>query len=672
MSSTARPTPAAPAARARGLALALPRARLALAGAVAIAAAAAMLWLSLLPPRALAVDVGSVGSGDLIFLAGVYHREQADRNNPESRTYRWARGDAVVSMPAGRSGATIFQAELYAAPQPAGGPLRFAMVAGADTMAFDVAETERVYRLLVPPSAVEAGVVRLRFASPTVTPPGDDRLLAVALDRLGLKPTTQAALPALPLLAIQLAAVGALGLLLWTNRAPGAVVVGGALLGAALLAGLNLGARYWAGLAAWPLAAVATALVALSAAARVLLPDARGAAGQALGATRSAEARFARQLWLLFLGGLAVRLVGVSAPGFAFNDLDIQSILFGRVLSGEVYLFENAHEFGGGQTFYPSGPYLLALPLLLLRPALPFALHTGAALIDACGPVLLALVARELGLSRRAALIAGGLLAVLPIQLTALWWGFFTNIGGQALLLLMLWLLLRHTRAPTAWSAALLFVGLSLVLVSHVGVLILTGTAAALALGLAWLPQRPSAAAWRGLLAAGLGALAVFALAYLSFVAAPMLGSAQGVLANDGRLSPERLAEERAYIQRILPVAMWRGVGMLPFLLLVPGLPLIWARAARPLGRAVTLGWLLTPLIYVVVEYLYLVQVRYIYFLAPLCCLATGAVLDRLWLRRAGRPVAILVVALIAWLGLFLWYNGAIVGIKMSLVPLTH
>ena len=122
----------------------------------------------------------------------------------------------------------------------------------------------------------------------------------------------------------------------------------------------------------------------------------------------------------------------------------------------------------------------------------------------------------------------------------------------------------------------------------------------------------------------------------------------------------------------ILPVAIWRGVGTLPFLLLAPGLGLIWLRAERPLGRAVALGWLLAALSYVAVEYLYLVQVRYLYFLAPLGCLATGAVLDQLWLRRSGRGVAWLVFGLVAWLGLALWFNGAIMGVKMSLVSLTR
>ena len=84
------------------------------------------------------------------------------------------------------------------------------------------------------------------------------------------------------------------------------------------------------------------------------------------------------------------------------------------------------------------------------------------------------------------------------------------------------------------------------------------------------------------------------------------------------------------------------------------------------------MGWLLAALSYVAVKYLYLVQVRHLYFLAPLGCLATGAVLDQLWARQSGRVVAWLIFGLIAWLGLALWFYGAIMGVKRSLVPLTH
>lgn len=652
-------TPIVPAAStasrvpARGAGVALRQPQIAV---LLVLAALAALWLSLLPPRAFSLDVGSEGSGDLIYLRGVYHREQL-----ETRTYRWARGDAQIILPVGQVGPTIVSAELHSAPQPAGRPLELNIQAGSEQLRFAVGEAERSYRLLLPPEAVHAGALRLRLASTTVTPPGDDRLLAVALDRVAVRPAAGTARPAWPLVGIELVVVAAVAGVLWANRAPAGGVAIGGLLAAALLAALNLGGRYWLGLAAWPLAGVGGALVAASLVARRLLPHGR-----------SDEARFAQRLWLVVLGGAAVRLLGVGMPGFAFHDLDIQSILFFRVLGGEVYLFETAHEFAGGQTFYPSGPYLLILPLLLLRPVAIFALQAGGALIDACGPLLLALIARELGLSRRAALLAAAILAVLPMQFTALWWGFFTNISGQALFLCVAWLLLRYARVPSGWGVALLGVALCMVLLSHVGVLLLAGATLALTLAFSWLRPRLAGPAWRGLLLAGLGAGLFVGLAYVSFVAAPMLGSAQGVLLGGDRLSPERVAEERAYIARILPVAVWRGMGMLPFLALVPGLPLIWRRAQRPLGRSLALAWLVAPLLFCIVELVALVQVRYIYFLGPLCCLASAATLERLWARRGGRPVVVVVLALLVWLGLWLWFNAAVIGIKPSLVPLTH
>ena len=657
MSATVRQGQAA-TAPPRSRAIALPRPRAGLSILLLALLAAAALWLTLLPPRSFRLDVGSVGSGDLTYLRGVYHPETVD-----GRTYRWARGDAELLLPVGQVGPTVFTGELYSAPQPGGAPLPFAMRAGPVELRFPVIETERVYRLLLPPEAVEAGRITLRFDSPTVTPPGDDRLLAVAIDRVALRPAGGAAAPApaWPLILVELGAAAALAALLLANgaRLPWALfAAAGAVV---LFAALNLWQRYWVGLSAWPLAVVGAALAGASLAVRRALPR-----------ERTPEAAFVRRLWLVALAGAALRVAGVAMPGFAFHDLDIQSILFFRVLRGEVYLFETAHEFAGGQTFYPSGPYTFILPLLLLRPTPAFALHLGGALIDACAIPLAAFVARELGLGRRAALLAAATMAVLPMQFTAIWWGFFTNISGQTLFLLLAWLLLRYTRSPSGRAAALLSVAVSLVLISHVGVLLLASCTLALTFGLSWLPPRLGARAWRGLLLAFVIAGALFLLSYVSFVAAPMLGSAQGVLANDGRMAAERVAEERAYITRILPVALWRGMGMLPFLLLIPGIPLIWRAAARPFGRGLVAAWALTVLLFCAVEYAVLLQVRYIYFLGPLCAIAFAAVLERLLARPAGRVAALAAFALLAWLGIFLWFNAAVVGIKPSLVPLTH
>ncbi len=642
-------------------ALALPRLHTAVLAVALAVAVFATLWLSLASPRAFTLDVGAIGSGDRIFLRSMYHREVAVPNDPSARTYRWARGNAEVLLPVGRNAPTIFTANMNAAPRPSGRPLAFAMYAGEELLRFDVPAVVREYQILLPPSSVERGIIRLRFASPTVSPPGDDRRLAVALGQVGIRPLPVLAHPALALTLAEFTLVGLAVALFWANGARRAGMVAAAVGATGLLAGLNLVASGWMGLGIWPLLLVGGTLVAASLAARWLLPR-----------VVAAEARFAQRLWWITLGGLAVRLIGVSAPGFEFNDLDIQSIFFGNVLRGEVFLFVGSHEFAGGRTFYPSGPYTLALPLLLLRPALPFGLHIGAAIVDACGPPLLALVARELNLGRRAALLAAGLLAPLPVFLTAIWWGFFANISGQMLLLLLLWLLLRYTRAPSRAGLALLFVGFCLVLLSHVGVLILTATAGLLTLSLAWIGPRPSARAWRGLALAGLGAFAVCTLVYLSAVALPMLTSARTVVSDQNLLSPERMAVHRAYLNYVLPVALWRGMGMLPFLLLLPGIPLMLRRAGRPLARPLVLGWLITPFIYVGIDYLNTLQVRYVYFIAPLCCLASAAVLGQLWERPAGRRVALVVIALIVWLGVFLWYRGAVLGIKMSLVPLTH
>jgi hypothetical protein len=258
------------------------------------------------------------------------------------------------------------------------------------------------------------------------------------------------------------------------------------------------------------------------------------------------------------------------------------------------------------------------------------------------------------------------------MEFTIIWWGFFTNIGGQLLFLLAVWLLLRYVSAPTRSALALCFVALSLLLVSHVGVLLLAGCTLALTIGFSWLRPRLSAHVWRRLIIVSIGSGAFFLVSYFSVVLAPMLASAHTVLMGDNRLLSEQLATGRAYIVRILPVALWRGMGLLPFLALVPGMPLLWRGATRPLGRALLLGALIAPLLFCVVDLLILAQVRYIYFLGPLCALALATTLDQLGRCRAGRLVALLVLLIIAWLGLSLWQSTFVIGIKPSLIPLTH
>jgi toxin CptA len=64
--------------------------------------------------------------------------------------------------------------------------------------------------------------------------------------------------------------------------------------------------------------------------------------------------------------------------------------------------------------------------------------------------------------------------------------------------------------------------------------------------------------------------------------------------------------------------------------------------------------------------------VRYVYFAAPLVCLAVGALLAALWGRQGGRLLAIALALLVAWSGTALWVAGVLERVKPSVLPLTH
>ena len=685
-----RPVSASPTSEPLARAVALPRsAALSLAlrrswpYLVLFASGLLVAWLSLLPPRDYSIDVGTDGSHDVGFMQGIYTRERV-----ETRTYRWLRGDATISLPSGRNGPVVFTIEMYSAPRVDGSGLPLTLRAGPAVASFVVAQSERTYHLLFPAASLRDGALGLGLDGPTYSPPGDDRLLSVAVDRIALRQTTpggpvwrlalvQALLPALLLLALRANRVG-----LRAGLIVGLLAIGG-------LAWANLAYRLWASAAPFALAFAALPFAAAGLAAQRWLLPANSVAP--IGIEKSlyprtsarfgtsmatADGRFAWALWLVVIVGAAVRVAGVLTPGFEFRDLDIQSLQFSRVNLGQVYLTVGVHEWGGARTYYPSGPYVLLLPLLLLLPSQAMALHIGVALLDAAGAVLLAMLARELGASRRAALIAAWLLAWLPVQFTAIFWGFSTNIIGQALLLLALWLLLRYAKPPLHSQFSILnsawLLGLSLVLValSHIGVLLMAGPLLALLFvaALISLPRQRRA----GLVGAFGGAGLFFALTYLSLIVAPMLGQAAGVYTSDNLLSSKLLAEGQSYIRSIIPVALWRGMVMLPTLAAPLGLLLLWGRRPDWLGRTLLLAWPLVPLAFLLIDYLTLSQVRYVYFAAPVCCLALAVLLDRLGRSRAGRVVLIAAVVLIAVTGAILWFNGAVLGYKPSLVPLTH
>ena len=644
------------------------------------------LWLSLAPALALSVDVGSDGS-ELAYVSGTYQRERV-----ESRTFRWVSGDATFTLPVGRVGPLVLEAHLHGAPTPNRAPLPTLLgLPTGQALRFVLPDAQRIYRIPLASSAAPNGVLRLSMAGDTIVAEGDNRPIAFALDRLTALPLGGAGQPALPLIAAEalllaalVATLGALG-----AARPVRLATGAALAGA--LVYLNLAQRLWIAAAAWPLGLGALVVCGLAlfvqpALARALAAHTppllaqreRGAGGDGLFSPANA-----RLLGLIVLAGAALRLLGSLAPGYAAHDLDVQSEQFITAGNGLLYFTRHAHEYGQGATFYPPGPYVLMLPLLTLLSTAQ-ALQVGVALIDALGPALLALLARRLGASQRTALIAAALFCMLPISLTALWWGFMTNSAGQTLLLLFLLALLIYADRPSARAALFLTVAAVLAILSHVGVLLQLGVLLALLaifdFGLPILDFRRNRSRshnrkskiqnlqWLLPMLAG---AAVVALLYLSVVVPPMLLEARAVFAGREAIDAAKLASDRAYIVGAMPRALGRGFVGVVALLALPGLALMWRRAPSRLGRGLILAWALTPLLFFAVDVAFILQVRYLFFAAPLCCLAAAAVLGRLP-GRSGRAVAIVAVALVFAIGTALWLNGTVAAIKPSLLPLTH
>jgi len=123
----------------------------------------------------------------------------------------------------------------------------------------------------------------------------------------------------------------------------------------------------------------------------------------------------------------------------------------------------------------------------------------------------------------------------------------------------------------------------------------------------------------------------------------------------------------------LLLVGLWLvytpvGLALFPLGLVLVARPV---RAARRL--AVPLAWLLTALVFLVVDLIFGLQVRYFYFLLPLALAAVGIVLGQLaargrWARLAAWSAALLVAAQMA----ALWISVTMADGKLSLTPLTH
>jgi len=628
-----------------------------------------LLWLSMIRAPALRIDVGSWG--DHAALSGVNGPEESS-----TETYRWttARADLFLPNLSPAYRLLVLRAHGWRPTGPA--PSLQLDLAGQQWSTIQTTIPLRVYRILLPEHTTSPSV-QVGFVSEAYSPPGDARTIGIAMDWIELRRVGSIGFPAiwqllgqLVLLGLVLAMVGyvaypitlsphhpiTLSRSVTLSRSIPAVL---AIL--SILA-LNFSEPLWIGLALGQWLVLAIGLLV----------------GLLIGGPRLERIL---QPWMtpvqarigvaLVLAALALRLAGAIHPFFDAHDLPVHDRWMRAVAAGALYLYSTPAELQNRLTFNPPAAYLLLAPIWLPLGDLRTAIQAGTALIDGLACLFLLGIARELRLNGRAALLGLGLYAALPINTTMLWWGFAANDIAQSVWLLLLWLMLRLVNKPTYRNALLVSVVAAICFLTHVGALVLVVAIVALLMlvGIFVLPRPAWQALW---VAFGLVAVSTL-LFYFSAAAAPVL--AQPPNPNARTLAESFARGMQMRDLRLMFVGRALTLGFTePLLALIPaGLLLLWqARNRHALQRSLLAIWISISVLFCTIAVSLGFLTRYIYFAAPLICLAGGVALQQLWRRPGGRVVVMALVLIIAFAGAELWFSGVFLREKPSLVPLTQ
>jgi hypothetical protein len=235
--------------------------------------------------------------------------------------------------------------------------------------------------------------------------------------------------------------------------------------------------------------------------------------------SRTAWSRIERRLLLtLALVVFTLRLAGQLHPQIFIVDLIFHSHRFDTVRSGQLLFTIKSAEWGGHDTFYLPTAYIFMLPLqwLLDNQLLVIKLLTVG--LSTLGAFLVYYIARRTLRDGRAGLIAASLYLTMPLAVLPFSWGITTNIFGEFFALLALAVLVTHYRSFTPARPAfwVLLFALLMALLSHPGVVQLTGVAFTLII-LLWLLPGSTMAGRRTALWAFGGLAAATVIAYFGY-----------------------------------------------------------------------------------------------------------------------------------------------------------
>lgn len=634
------------------------------------------------------LDVGY--RADRHYLEGFFRREV----DAQGRDYRWSTAQAMLRISGFPAPAQAsLELNLGGLPATASVPRPLTIYlsnqreAAADATPWLVLPLDaapRRYQLLLPPDALRDGRLYVGLHTEASSVPPDRREVGFRLDSFSVG--WAAGVPVLPawhVLAVQAALVLVAGAVGWRLHPQGRTAW---LLGLGLVVGLAA----MTGLAPFEAAAWQQRLLVAGLAILGLVVGLYPRLHHLLPAATPAAAR--RELGILLLLTLvllAVRLLAALYPTFDSHDWYIHEERQHLFQWGNLLLFDKPAEFSRQIAIVPPAFYILVAPLSLLTLNTVPTTQGLYMFFDGVSLLALALLVRWLGGGKWAGRLALLLLGLLPIQYTALWWGFGPQVIGQALILILA-VFVMQPRMPHLWQWLLAGLLLCVLLLTHNGVALLGGIWLGGYVVLDWLfspTNRGNRLRWIGL-GAGTAMLAVLLL-YIDVIQLQLTGVAENeriaFTAEDIFRVKWTLGSLCASWQPLAPVCdqfvpgtnpatVLPQIGVTLISLLVPLTSLlVLVVQTHWRGRRLVLPWIGSAALFLAVDLATGLQVRYAYFLTPLVCAGLAVALEGL-LRRHRRAwvVVLAVLLLVGVAGLGLWYSGVVAAIKPSLRPLTH
>jgi hypothetical protein len=577
-------------------------------------------------------------------------------------SYRWTSGSSQVRLPVLGTG-PLLVFDLHLGPTFPDHPATQATLTVQDqqTTMIVVDDEPRRYRLALPSDLADVGELTVHIESATATVPPDTRAVGLRIEQAALTVPGADVVwlpPTYILVQLLLLAFGALML---TRIALPPLQSAGVLLAVAVVLLLLTVAQP---LLLWPYATrFLGAFAVLTVLTYALLP----AAERHL--SWLAEPPLMRVVWGITLFACLLRLAGSLYPLFDAFDLELNTGRFLRTLNGDLVVVSRSIEFRNGITVYPPGAYVTLIPGALLGIAPPLLIQAGLAVIDGFGALTTAALARAFNTSARTAIFGALLYAAIPIHLTALWFGLTAQIFGQALMAPLAVALIVALRSERWRPWVMVGVLLTISLLTHIGVAIV----AVAWLGLVWL-----------LMLVQRGDQPVSRAQWWRFTRVLVLSGVASIIGIYGYVIGLKIEEMFFVTDKVQTSGYVPAYGLivrafrisfheLGWMLALPGLLLlaVWRRHLPRGGGEIIAGWLGVVVVFLAIEMVSGLQVRYIYFLTPLACVLIGLTLAALSRRgAAGSAAAVVIVVLLLVQGAAVWYQGALEGVMMSMSPL--